>query len=58
MTVHEILKNLVSSPSVQMQDVPSDLLSIENTEEIDPDIRNHQDENDGKYTVPVPSFVN
>ena len=46
MTVHEILKNLISSPSVQMQDVPSDLLSIENTEEIDPDIRNHQDEND------------
>ncbi|CAG2204129.1 HDAC3 [Mytilus edulis] len=45
-TVHEILKNLVSSPSVQMQDVPSDLLSLENTEELDPDIRNHQDEND------------
>jgi histone deacetylase 3 len=49
MTVHEILKNLISSPSVQMQDVPSDLLSIENTEEIDPDIRNHQDENDKRY---------
>jgi len=26
-----------------MQDIPPDLLSLENTEEPDPDIRNHQD---------------
>lgn len=29
-----------------MQDIPPDLLSLENTEEHDPDIRNHQDQTD------------
>ena len=41
-TVHDNLKQLVTSPSVEMQDIPPDLLSLENTEEQDPDIRNHQ----------------
>lgn len=45
-TVHEHLRNLINSPSVQMQDIPPDLLSLENTEEHDPDIRNHQDQTD------------
>lgn len=50
-TVHENLRNLNSSPSVQMQDVPPDLLSLENTEELDPDIRNHQDTVDKRYNA-------
>lgn len=45
-TVHEHLRNLINSPSVQMQDIPPDLLSLENTEEHDPDIQNHQDQTD------------
>ncbi|KAK3786964.1 hypothetical protein RRG08_037428 [Elysia crispata] len=39
-TVLENLKMLTAAPSVQMQDIPSDLLSLENTEEPDPDVRN------------------
>ncbi|RUS71853.1 hypothetical protein EGW08_020387 [Elysia chlorotica] len=39
-TVLENLKMLAAAPSVQMQDIPSDLLSLENTEEPDPDVRN------------------
>ncbi|XP_064604172.1 histone deacetylase 3-like [Liolophura sinensis] len=45
-TVHESLKNLNHAPSVQMQDVPPDLLTVDNTEESDPDVRNHQNEVD------------
>ena len=37
---------LAAAPSVQMQDVPSDLLSLENTEEPDPDVRQSQDDID------------
>ena len=45
--VHDNLKQLVTSPSVEMQDIPPDLLSpLENTEEQDPDVRNHQDDID------------
>jgi len=33
------LRHLASAPSVQMQDVPSDLMSLENTVEPDPDVR-------------------
>ncbi|XP_033736936.1 histone deacetylase 3-like [Pecten maximus] len=51
-TVHENLRNLNNSPSVQMQDVPPDLLSLENTEELDPDIRNHQDAVDKRVEPP------
>lgn len=40
------LKMLTAAPSVQMQDVPSDLLCLENTEETDPDIRNSADDLD------------
>ncbi|GAB6028897.1 Histone deacetylase 3 [Chamberlinius hualienensis] len=47
-TVCENLKCLEHSPSVQMQEVPSDLLSYENIEETDPDIRNHQNEIDNR----------
>ncbi|XP_069127754.1 histone deacetylase 3-like [Argopecten irradians] len=54
-TVHENLRNLNNSPSVQMQDVPPDLLSLENTEELDPDIRNHQDAVD-KRVEPANEF--
>ena len=45
-SVHDNLKQLVTSPSVEMQDIPPDLLSLENTEEQDPDIRNHQEDID------------
>ena len=40
--VHDNLKQLTSSPSVEMHDIPPDILSLENTEEQDPDVRNHQ----------------
>ncbi|GFN95149.1 histone deacetylase [Plakobranchus ocellatus] len=45
-TVLENLKMLTSAPSVQMQDIPSDLLSLENTEEPDPDVRNSMEDMD------------
>ncbi|GFS01591.1 histone deacetylase [Elysia marginata] len=45
-TVLENLKMLTAAPSVQMQDIPSDLLSLENTEEPDPDVRNSVDDID------------
>ncbi|WAR22758.1 HDAC3-like protein, partial [Mya arenaria] len=44
--VHENLKQVAFSPSVEMQDVPPDLLSFDNTEEPDPDIRNSQQDQD------------
>jgi len=45
-SVYDNLKMLAAAPSVQMQDVPSDLLSLENTEEPDPDVRQSQDDID------------
>ncbi|KAJ8318006.1 hypothetical protein KUTeg_003097 [Tegillarca granosa] len=51
-TVHENLRGLTNSPSVQMQDIPPDLLSLENTEEQDPDVQNHQDEVDKRVEPP------
>ncbi len=47
-TVQENLKCIQAAPSVQMQDVPPDLLSLENTEEPDPDVRNSVKEQDDK----------
>lgn len=47
-SVYENLKCLDHSPSVQMQDVPSDLLNLENIEEPDPDIRNSQNDLDNR----------
>jgi hypothetical protein len=43
-TIGEHLKCLAHAPSVQMQDIPQDLLSFENIEEADPDVRNHDGE--------------
>ncbi|XP_013403048.1 histone deacetylase 3 [Lingula anatina] len=43
---HENLKNLQHAPSVQMHDVPPDLLSLENIEDPDPDMKNHQNDED------------
>lgn len=40
--VSENLKQLACSPSVEMQDIPPDLLSLENTEEPNPDVTNSQ----------------
>ncbi|XP_067662888.1 histone deacetylase 3-like [Haliotis asinina] len=54
-TIHENLKNLIHAPSVQMQDIPPDLLNLENIEEQDPDIRNHQDDVD-KRVEPANEF--
>ncbi|CAL1526164.1 unnamed protein product [Lymnaea stagnalis] len=45
-SILENLKMLTAAPSVQMQDIPSDLLSLENTEEPDPDVRNSTDDLD------------
>ena len=47
-SVHENLRNLLHAPSVQMQDVPQDLLSLDHEEETDPDIRNNQEEVDNR----------
>lgn len=44
--VCENLKLLQHAPSVEMQDVPPDSLSLENTEELNPDERNNQLEED------------
>jgi len=44
--VCENLKMLQHAPSVEMQDIPADALSLENIEEFNPDERNHQLEDD------------
>jgi histone deacetylase 3 len=44
--VCENIKLLQHAPSAQMQDVPPDFLSLENTEELNPDERMHQAEED------------
>lgn len=45
-TVTENLKNVAHAPSVQMQDVGPDFAGFEMKNELDPDVRNHQDEID------------
>nr|KAG5701170.1 hypothetical protein BaRGS_023279 [Batillaria attramentaria] len=55
MTTNDNLKNLIAAPSVQMHDVPPDLLSLENTEEPDPDIRPTEEEMD-KRVEPANEF--
>lgn len=45
-TTHENLKNLIAAPSVQMHDVAPDLLSVENTDEPDPDVRMSEEDMD------------
>ncbi|XP_077980928.1 histone deacetylase 3-like [Glandiceps talaboti] len=47
-TVHENLKALNHAPSVQMQDVPPDLLSLERIDEPNPDIRDPQQDQDNR----------
>ncbi|XP_030844545.1 histone deacetylase 3 [Strongylocentrotus purpuratus] len=44
--VHDNLKCIAHAPSVQMHDVPPDLLSLENIEEPDPDVRNSTKDQD------------
>jgi len=36
-----------------MQDVPPDLLNFEEAEELDPDVRLHQQEEDKRYAPPT-----
>lgn len=50
-TVFENLKMLNHAPSVQIHDVPSDLLSYERTDDPDPDERGSED-NYSRYTPP------
>ena len=48
--IHENLKNLIHAPSVQMQDVPQDMLSLEeNDDDLDPDSRLHTETEDRRY---------
>ena len=45
--IHENLKYLSHAPSVQMQDIPTDIFNLEDPEEnLNPDIRNHQETED------------
>ena len=55
--VGENLKQLACAPSVEMQDVPADLLSLENTEEPNPDVRNNQNDVDRRYTINCKAFI-
>lgn len=50
-TILDNLKMLTAAPSVQMQDVPSDLLCLETTEETDPDVRNSTDDLDKRSVL-------
>ena len=50
-TVIDNLRLLPHSPSVQMQQVPPDMLSMEVTTETNPDERNPQSEVDSRYVV-------
>ncbi|XP_002742058.1 histone deacetylase 3-like [Saccoglossus kowalevskii] len=47
-SVHDNLKSLNHAPSVQMQEVPPDLLSLDRIEEPDPDVRDPQIDQDGR----------
>jgi histone deacetylase 3 len=44
--IHENLRHLPHSPSVQMQDIPSDMIDLDNLDELDPDTRTNQDDID------------
>lgn len=54
-TVIESLKVVAHAPSVQMQDVQPDILDYEPSEELDPDIRNHQNDLDNRID-PINEF--
>lgn len=45
----ENLRVLPDAPSVQMQQVPPDMLSMEVTTETDPDVRDPQSERDSRW---------
>lgn len=47
-TIMDHLKCIAGAPSVQMQDVPPDLLSLEETTESNPDTRTSQEEEDAR----------
>ncbi|XP_014674421.1 PREDICTED: LOW QUALITY PROTEIN: histone deacetylase 3-like [Priapulus caudatus] len=51
-SVLENLKMIEHAPSVQMQDVPHDVLDLENTEEPDPEVSNHQNDIDARVDAP------
>ena len=44
--IHENLRHVAHAPSVEMQDIPPDLINIDSIDnlEIDPDVRNHAEE--------------
>lgn len=44
--IHENIRHLPCSPSVQMQDIPPDVINLDNLDDLDPDVRNHQDDVD------------
>jgi len=44
--IHENLRHLQHSPSVQMHDIPPDSINLDNLDEIDPDTRNDQEDLD------------
>ena len=44
--IHENMRHLAHSPSVQMHDIPPDSINLDNLDEIDPDTRNDQEELD------------
>ena len=52
-TVIDNLRLLPHSPSVQMQQVPPDMLSMEVTMETNPDERNSQSEVDSRFVIPT-----
>lgn len=48
--IHENLKYLSHAPSVQMQDIPTDIFNMEDTDDnLNPDIRLHQELEDRRY---------
>eukprot|EP00106_Octopus_bimaculoides_P014551 XP_014781993.1 PREDICTED: histone deacetylase 3-like [Octopus bimaculoides] len=55
MTVNDNLKNVAHAPSVQMQDVGPDFVGFDLKTELDPDVRNHQEEIDRRIE-PVNEF--
>jgi histone deacetylase 3 len=54
--IRENLRHLPHSPSVQMQDIPSDLINLDNfDEQLDPDVRTSQDDID-RQVEPASEF--
>lgn len=53
--IHENIRHLPHSPSVQMQDIPPDLINLDNLDDLDPDVRNHQEDVD-KRVEPLNEF--